>query len=877
MTLRLRTFGAVYLERDGTPLGGAHSQRRRLALLTYLAAADKGAVRREKLIALLWPESDESSARHSLSQLLYALRHDLGADAIVVDSETVRLNSEKIPSDAREFDEAVRSGERLEHAVGLYRGNFLEDFHLEDAPEFDRWADAERARLTFACARALDRLAEDAGKSRDWHRAVEWLRRRVALDPADGRATLRLMQALAGIGDRDGALRVARVHETLLRHDLQAELDPAIVRLVAELRRVPTSPIAVMAAPLPVASAPSVAAPVAPRPAEPPQTTRRTSAGATMPARRLILVGVGLAAALAATALVSRARGESRHRDGPNALVVIGDLDGPDSTLALAVREALRAELVNTRGVLLISDQGIRELKTLTRLPADAPLRTAALLTLANRSGAHVAISGSVLPVGEGAQIVLELLDPVTARSIRTFAERPVNGTATLAAVDRLARLIGRDVSRAPRDSAVRPLPAVTTSSLAALKSYALARQTAALGRRHDAVAPAERAVTHDSTFVLAHYLLGDLLWFIDEQTHAEAHLSKAYELLSTVPPREQLVIRARYEQLARDRPDSALVYWQLLADASPGDVLAYEGRAWALRALGRHEEAAAAADTAISLDPGAILPNTNNAMYSWLAVGDTTSALAVGKRVAARYPEALIEARFYTALYRDPAEALAWADSTSVQETRRWRRHHAQIALGQVGAARATADSIVADNRMAYAPNAMVNQGWLELIRGDGRVVAARRARQALEWTRTRDLSPPGVARLAERIADLAARAGDESLVRSTIALVHERDRGRSLRTYEMARKTLDAALAYARGDFVGAARRAAEARRGVYFTRSLATIVQLEADARRAAGQIAAADSLARLVSTHQIVDGHFEAWMILRAVTSRRAGAE
>lgn len=875
MTLRLRTFGAVYIERDGTPLGGAHSQRRRLALLAYLAAADAVAVRREKLIALLWPESDESSARHSLSQLLYALRHDLGADAIAVDAETVRLDPNVVASDARDFEQALREG-RFGDAVELYRGAFLEDFHVDDAPDLDRWIDTERSRLAFACARALDRLAQDAETSRDFHRAVEWLRRRVALDPADARATLKLMQALAAIGDRDGALRVARVYQSLLRDEIEAEPDPAIGRFMEELRRAP-SPDPASAAPLPPAVPPLRPQPGASSsaPLAVPEPPARISAGARIPARRVLTGGIALVLLLVATALMARSRNgaSARHADGI-ALVVIGDLEGPDGALALAVREGLRAELVNTSGVLLTSDHGIRELRTLMRLPEDAPLRPPALLTLANRAGAHVAITGSVVPVGEGAQIVLELLDPVSMRPIRTFSERPVDGASTLAAVDRLARLIGRDVSRAPRDTSVRPLPAVTTSSLPALKSYAQARQTAARGKRQEAIAPAERAVTHDSTFVLAHYLLGDVLWFLDEQTHSEAHLSKAYELSSTVPAREQLVIRARYEQLARDRPDSALVYWQMVADAWPGDVHAYEGRSWALRALGRHEEAAAAADTAMSLDPGALLPNMTNAMYSWLSVGDTTSALDVANRLATRYPEALIEARFYTAMYRNPAEALAWADSAALPHTRRWRRHQAQVATGDVAGARATLDSLRSDDFMAIVPNAHVHQGWLELVRGAGPAAAARHAREALEWTRARDASPPGVARLAERIADLAARAGDESLVRATIALVRERDRGRSLRTYEMARKTLDAALAYVRGDFAEAARRAEEARHGIYFSRSLATVVQLEADARRAAGQLGAADSLARLVSTHQIVDGHFEAWLILRSVTALAA---
>ena len=156
--------------------------------------------------------------------------------------------------------------------------------------------------------------------------------------------------------------------------------------------------------------------------------------------------------------------------------------------------------------------------------------------------------------------------------------------------------------------------------------------------------------------------------------------------------------------------------------------------------------------------------------------------------------------------------------------------------------------------------------------MKGD-RGAAARLSRAALDWTRRRDLSPPAIGRLSERIADLSARAGDEGTVRAAMALVRERDRGRSLRTYEMALRSIDAALAYARGDFAEAARRAGAARRGVYFSRSLTTIVLLEADAYRAMGETARGDSLARLVSTHQIVDGHFEVWAVLRAMLALR----
>ena len=881
MTLRLRTFGAVYLERDGTPLAGAHSQRRRLALLAYLAAADGAAISRDKLIALLWPDSDSASGRHSLSQLLYALRHDYGGDAIAIDSETVRLNPAGIASDVQSFNQLLRGGRPAE-AVELYRGPFLDGFHVDDAPELGTWIDEERHRHASACARALERLADTAAKEGDGHRALEWWRRRATLDPTDARVTLRLMQSLAAIGDREAALRAARVYEMLVRGEFDAEPDQSVVQFAEQLRLAPQS--------APVVAAPNVDFAPSPVPlaAESPQTdgpvVTKNEPIAQQPTQWPRLNwrwAVGVVAATAVTLLAVAQLGDRAVMPkvsgtaSRGAIVVVGDLEGPDSVLALAVREALRAELVNTRGVILTSDLGIRELKSLMRLPHDSTLQPAQLLALATRGGAHVAVTGSVFPVGNGAQIVLELLEPASGRAVRTFTERPVDAGGILASVGRIGRAIGGAISQTPRDTTVRALPAVTTASLPALKSYAIARQLAASGKRRESIAPAERAVTHDSTFALAHYLLGDVLWFIDQQTHSEAHLTKAYELMATLPRREQLVIRARYEQLVLDRPDSALAYWELLHDASPGDVLAYEGRAWALRALGRHEEAAASADTAMRLDPAAVAPNTSNVMYSLLGVGDTAGALEVAERVAQRNPDARIEARFYAAYFRgDDARALGLADSTARVSARAWRRHMAHLARGDVAAARVAIDTLRLEDAAAYVPNAILNLGLTELALGEDGASVARRAGEALDWVRRRDLSPPAVGRLAERIACLAALAGDERTVRATIALVRQRDKGRALRTYVFTLRTLDAAHAFVRGEHAEAARLAEAARHGVYFSRSLATIVQLEADARRASGQTAAADSLDRLVATHQIVDGHFEAWAMLKAAGALRA---
>src|SRR6185503_15476783 len=58
----LRVLGGLALIGPDGPIGGRAGQRRRLALLAILAHARGRPVSRDKLIALLWPETDTERA-----------------------------------------------------------------------------------------------------------------------------------------------------------------------------------------------------------------------------------------------------------------------------------------------------------------------------------------------------------------------------------------------------------------------------------------------------------------------------------------------------------------------------------------------------------------------------------------------------------------------------------------------------------------------------------------------------------------------------------------------------------------------------------------------------------------------------------------------
>jgi DNA-binding SARP family transcriptional activator len=114
------------------------AQRRRLGLLALLGAAGEKGLSRDKLAGHLWPETDESSAKHRLSDSLHVLRKELGEDALLTSGEFLRLNPALVECDVQAF-EAALEGKRFEEALSVYAGPFLDGFYLGGEGEFDAY------------------------------------------------------------------------------------------------------------------------------------------------------------------------------------------------------------------------------------------------------------------------------------------------------------------------------------------------------------------------------------------------------------------------------------------------------------------------------------------------------------------------------------------------------------------------------------------------------------------------------------------------------------------------------------------------------------------------------------------------------------------
>jgi TolB-like protein/DNA-binding SARP family transcriptional activator/Tfp pilus assembly protein PilF len=238
MMYRLRAFGGLAVERDGVRLDGVAGHRKALSLLAALAV--HGSLGRERLMALLWTESDAARAKGSLKQAIHVLRRQLSEPDLLVGTVELRLNPDRIESDVQLFTGALQAGE-IEAAVAHYEGPFLDGVHLDGTPEFERWADERRADLAGRYTRALEELARRAEVQGDPLTAAGWWRRLQAADPFNGRAALHLMRSFEAAGDRAAALRHADAHDLLLREELGIRADPAIHDFAERLRAPATS------------------------------------------------------------------------------------------------------------------------------------------------------------------------------------------------------------------------------------------------------------------------------------------------------------------------------------------------------------------------------------------------------------------------------------------------------------------------------------------------------------------------------------------------------------------------------------------------------------------------------------------------------------
>lgn len=545
----LRLLGSIALRDDGgTDLHRELTQPKRVALLAYLAAQPPGElVRRDTLLALLWPELPERDARRALNQAVHYLRTSIGSEAIVSGGvDTLGVDPSLLTCDVARFDEAVRDG-RFSDALELYRGPFMEGFNLDSLPEFDDWLTRERASRALIAADAAWSLADAAAASAE---SFVWGNRGYAISSDEG-ATRRLIALYDRHGDRAEAIRLYEAFAKRLCDEYGATPSPETQALIRDVRdRQDVAPsFGVRAAKVVTGSeGPRAAAAVAPK---------------RVP-RLLIAVVVAMIVAIGALVTLrvrpsTGAGGDAsvlailpfEYRGAPN-FAYLGE--GVASLLASSLDGSANLRTVDPHalfGAVARRSAGVED--------------AAAARDVARSFGAGLVVLGDIVESSGRLRISAELNDG-TSTGERVVAEGAADHLFEV--VDALAaKLMTKRGMTDPRASA-----SITTSSIPALRAYISGSADYRAGRYEAAVQSLRRAVDADSTFALAHYLLANAASWTGDNQVVNRSTSAAYAYRERLTPHDRAKVEA-FRMLQDVRVDSAEAAYDSLVHNDPTDV----------------------------------------------------------------------------------------------------------------------------------------------------------------------------------------------------------------------------------------------------------------------------------------------------------------
>lgn len=241
--LSLSVLGALRVTLDGEPVTGFESAKAR-ALLVYLAVEAQRPHPRDALAGLLWPEFPERAALSNLRYALSNLRktigdHEARPPFVLISGDSLQFNpASSSQLDAGEFADAVESDSigRLEQAIALYQGAFLEGFTIADSAAFEEWLLLKREHFGRLMIRALRRLGSHYEQRGEYGQAQHYAWRQVELEPWQEEGHQQVMRVLALDGQRSAALAQYETCRRLLADELGVEPGAETTALYEQIR-----------------------------------------------------------------------------------------------------------------------------------------------------------------------------------------------------------------------------------------------------------------------------------------------------------------------------------------------------------------------------------------------------------------------------------------------------------------------------------------------------------------------------------------------------------------------------------------------------------------------------------------------------------------
>ncbi len=239
--LEISLLGSPVFREMGKLIDGFNSNKTR-ALLCYLAATGQQFTR-PKLAGLFWRDMPEARAQANLRKSLTNLRKLVG-DYLEITRQAVGVRETAVIwLDVAEFQtltEVPENIENLKKGLTLYRDDFLEGFHLNDAPEFENWMLSERARLRERVIHSLYAIVARSQVEQAINEAITYAQQLLTMEPWREETYRTLMTLYASEGQLAAAAKTYALCQQAMEEELGVEPAPETQQLHQRIQQTHT-------------------------------------------------------------------------------------------------------------------------------------------------------------------------------------------------------------------------------------------------------------------------------------------------------------------------------------------------------------------------------------------------------------------------------------------------------------------------------------------------------------------------------------------------------------------------------------------------------------------------------------------------------------
>jgi tetratricopeptide (TPR) repeat protein len=322
--------------------------------------------------------------------------------------------------------------------------------------------------------------------------------------------------------------------------------------------------------------------------------------------------------------------------------ILLADFDNEtdDPRLGAVVTEALRVDLTESEIVEMVDPAFAGAALARMGRPVDTPLERDVARQVALREGIKAVLAGEIVSVGDGFQLVANLISGEDGSVLLSRREAASDPSKILGAIDRLSKSVRERMGESLRAiRAAEPLEQVTTASLEALTLYSEAVRAIEGERDPDrGLVLLEEAIVIDTAFAAAYRKIGVVLGNRNEERARSLEmLRQAFEHRDRLTRRERFMVEGTYYSAVGDDERSLQAY-ERMVELWPDDSRGLNNLGLAYLARREFEASEEIYRRAIEADSSNALPYTN-LLVAQAAQGDLAETRGTLDAHARRFP----------------------------------------------------------------------------------------------------------------------------------------------------------------------------------------------------------------------------------------------